>query len=221
MGDSIRGAAVVGWPGTDWRGCGGLPVPRQQLVQATERLVGDPLEPVGEPSLRIDVVELGRTDQPVHDRGPLAATIRAAEQPCLTAEGHPSQAALSGVAARTDPPIVEQAREGRPALEHAVHGPGDGRVPREPRAFAPHPGREGRHEQRRMLAATGKPQLGGPAVDLPRVGEDGIDPSYRLERQGAGGALPGRARSASSKKCRLAWDQHRASVTAPPSRVAA
>ena len=58
-----------------------------------------------------------------------------------------------------------------------------------------------------MLAATGKPQLGGPAVDLPRVGEDGIDPSYRLERQGAGGALPGRARSASSKKCRLAWDQ--------------
>ena len=33
MGDSIRGAAVVGWPGTDWRGCGGLPVPGQQQLE--------------------------------------------------------------------------------------------------------------------------------------------------------------------------------------------
>ena len=36
---------------------------------------------------------------------------------------------------------------------------------------------------------------------------------------GAGGALPARARSASSKNFRRAWAQQRASVTAPPARV--
>jgi hypothetical protein len=42
-------------------------------------MLGDARQDVGESSLRIDVVHLGCDDQAVHDRGTLAATIRAAE----------------------------------------------------------------------------------------------------------------------------------------------
>ena len=48
-------------------------------MQATYRLVGDTLEDVGEPSLRVEIVELGGADQRVHGRSPSAAAIRAAE----------------------------------------------------------------------------------------------------------------------------------------------
>ena len=42
-------------------------------------MIGDPAEDVGEPSLRIDIVELRRADQGVHRGGPLATTIGTGE----------------------------------------------------------------------------------------------------------------------------------------------
>ena len=60
-------------------------------------MLGDAGENVGEPGLRINIVHLGRDDQAVHHRGPLAATIRAAEQPGFSAEGnYPSILPMSG-----------------------------------------------------------------------------------------------------------------------------
>jgi len=45
------------------------------------RMSCDTGEHVGEPGLRIDVLELGRYDQRGHDRGAVGSPIRAAEQP--------------------------------------------------------------------------------------------------------------------------------------------
>jgi hypothetical protein len=42
-------------------------------------VIGDAGEPVGEPSLRIDVVELGRGDQRGDRRGALAAAVGTSE----------------------------------------------------------------------------------------------------------------------------------------------
>jgi hypothetical protein len=39
-------------------------------------MFGDAGQDVGEPSLRINVIHLGRNDQAVHDRGALATAIR-------------------------------------------------------------------------------------------------------------------------------------------------
>ena len=50
------------------------------------RMIGDAGEHVGEPGLRIDVVEPCGLDQGVHDGGTLAAAIGAGEQPRLAAE---------------------------------------------------------------------------------------------------------------------------------------
>jgi hypothetical protein len=43
-------------------------------------MIGYAAQHVGEPGLRVDVVELGRADQRVDDRGALAATIGTGEQ---------------------------------------------------------------------------------------------------------------------------------------------
>ena len=60
---------------------GGIPVPRQQLVYPGVRQLSDAGEHIGEPSLRVDIVELGGGDEGVHRRGALAAAVGAAGQP--------------------------------------------------------------------------------------------------------------------------------------------
>ena len=58
-------------------------------------MVRDAGEDIGEPCLRIDVVELCGLDQRVDDGGALPTTIRAAEQPGLAAERDAAQRALN------------------------------------------------------------------------------------------------------------------------------
>jgi hypothetical protein len=49
-------------------------------------VIGNPGEHIGEPSLRIDIIELGSLDQRVHDRGAFAATLGAGEEPGFAAQ---------------------------------------------------------------------------------------------------------------------------------------
>jgi hypothetical protein len=81
-------------------------------------VIGDAGEDIGEPSLRIDIVELHGLDQGVDDGSALTAAIRAAEQPCLAAERDTAQRDLGSVVRQAEPAIVEEARERIPALEH-------------------------------------------------------------------------------------------------------
>ena len=59
--------------GTAWHGLS--PVPGQKLIQPVDSVVIDAHKHVGEPGLRIDVVELGGHDQGRHDRGTLGTAI--------------------------------------------------------------------------------------------------------------------------------------------------
>ncbi len=60
----------------DGSGAEPAPVPGQQLVEAPRGMAGNAGEHVGEPSLRVHLVELGGHDQRRHDRGPLGASLR-------------------------------------------------------------------------------------------------------------------------------------------------
>ena len=51
------------------------PVPGEQLAEAALRRVGDVSKDVGEPSLRVDIVELGGADEAVDNGGSLGATV--------------------------------------------------------------------------------------------------------------------------------------------------
>src|SRR5271156_4339949 len=65
--------------GTAWQGL--LPVPGQKLVQPVDSVVVDTGEHVGEPGLRIDVVELGGHDQSGHHRGAFGSAIGTGKEP--------------------------------------------------------------------------------------------------------------------------------------------
>jgi hypothetical protein len=52
-----------------------LPIPGQELVDALGRMILQSHQDIGEPRLRVDVVELGGLDQRVDGGGALAAVI--------------------------------------------------------------------------------------------------------------------------------------------------
>ena len=54
-------------------------MPGQELVQLGSRVIIDPAEYIGEPSLRIDVIELGGLDQGEHRSGTFPTLIGAGE----------------------------------------------------------------------------------------------------------------------------------------------
>jgi hypothetical protein len=58
-----------------------FPIPWQQFGKPALWDVGDAAEDVGEPSQRIDVIELGRHDQRGHGGSPVGATFGAGEEP--------------------------------------------------------------------------------------------------------------------------------------------
>src|SRR6478609_5686752 len=57
-----------------------LPIPGQQLIEPVDGVIVDAGQHVGEPGLRIDVVELRRHDQRGHDSGAVGAAFGAGEQ---------------------------------------------------------------------------------------------------------------------------------------------
>src|SRR5882757_4872668 len=94
-----------------------LPVPRQQLGDASGRMILQARQQVGEPGLRIDVVELGGLDQRVDGRGATAAGVRAGEGPVVAADSDAAQRALGGVVGQAQAAVVEEADETVPAVE--------------------------------------------------------------------------------------------------------
>src|SRR5207248_288686 len=56
-------------------------MPGEELVEAGDRMIGDPTQDVGEPGLWVDAVELSGLDQREHRSGALAAAVGASEPP--------------------------------------------------------------------------------------------------------------------------------------------
>lgn len=105
-------------------------------------MLRDTCKDVGEPGLRIDIVELGGSDQRVHDGGALTAAIRAAEQPRLAPESDAAQSPFGGIVRNADPAVIEEAGERGPATEHVVDRLGEIVVAREPGELPGQPGVE-------------------------------------------------------------------------------
>ena len=144
---------------------------------------GDAGEHIGQPCLWIDVVHFGRDDQAVHGGRTLATAIGAGEEPRLASESNPAQGPLGSVVRQADAPVVEEAREGSPALEHVVHRLGDITATRELGPLFPHPRFEIGDEWRTQLLADRAAFLGALAVDGTLDLEQGIDAPDGLQRR--------------------------------------
>ncbi len=102
----------------------GLPVSPLEFFDLVGGVLGDPASDVGEPGLRIDIVNLGRDDWAVHGGGALAAAFRAAKKPGLGVQRGAASRALGGVVAEADPSVIQEALEQGRALEPVVQGSG-------------------------------------------------------------------------------------------------
>ena len=80
---------------------------------------------VGEPGLRVDVVELCGLDQRVDSGGPPAAFVRAGEGPVVASDGNAAQRPLGGIVRHAQAAVIEEARERDPAIEAVVDRLGD------------------------------------------------------------------------------------------------
>ena len=86
--------------------CMRRPVPRQELVDPIDRVIGDASENVAQLRLGIKAVELGGFDQGVDGGGALAAGVGAGEEIILAAEGERPDGAFGGVVVDLQAPVV-------------------------------------------------------------------------------------------------------------------
>ena len=83
-------------------------------------MIRQPREDIGEPGLRVDVVELGGLDERV-DRGGASATfVGAGEGPVVATDRDAAQRPLGGIVGDAKATVIEEARERGPALETVV-----------------------------------------------------------------------------------------------------
>jgi hypothetical protein len=159
-----------------------LPFPGQQFVQTRCGKIGNMGEDVGEPGLRIDVVEATGRDHRQHNGRTVGATLAAGEGPVAPSQGDASQCALSTIVGQADPAIVEEAGEVLPAPEHVIHRLQDLRGAREGFSLAEQPGVHVFEKRLALVLAHGAPFVGVPAVDGAFDLEQRIEPSDRFQR---------------------------------------
>jgi hypothetical protein len=172
--------------GINLRGCsdfGRLPVPWQQGVELLNGKVGDTGEDVGEPGLRVDVVQLACDNQGVQGCGALATPVGAGEEPGFAAKGYPAQGPFCGIVRDADPPVVEEAGKCDPALETVVHRFGDFVVARQTCALGAHPDFEIGDHRGALLLPCGFAGGNVQAVDRAFDVEQGVDLADSLQRQ--------------------------------------
>ena len=95
-----------------------VPVPGQEFVKARGRVVVDAVAHVGEPSSRVDVVELFGLGQDVSDGGAPAASVGAGESLVTSSQRDGPECALGGIVGQADATVVDEAGEAGPTLEH-------------------------------------------------------------------------------------------------------
>ena len=117
-------------------------------------------EDVGEPGLRIDVVEAGGLDERDHDGGALGAAVGAGEQPCPPAQSQTPQGALGRIA-ETDPAVFDEAGEVAPAFEQVVDRLCDGGRARELGALLAQSFLQVGQQRRALFLANGQALGGG------------------------------------------------------------
>lgn len=144
-------------------------------------MLGDASEDIGEPGLRVDIVEPRGLNECVEDRGTLAAAIGTTEQPGLAAERDAAKSSLGGVVGQADAPIFEEARERVPVPEHVETSLGEIVVARELCELGRQPLVQLGHQRCAEFLARGEALSRILTIDGALDVEQGIDPLHRLE----------------------------------------
>jgi hypothetical protein len=101
----------------------------------------------------------------------------------VAADRDAAQRPLGGIVGETDSSVVEEAREGIPALQHVIHRLGDIVVTREPGALGAHPVLKLNDQRGDVGPAQLEAFAGDESIEDALGVEDQIDPAYGLMRQ--------------------------------------
>src|SRR6202035_196769 len=110
-------AEISGWL------CGGpllaqaFPIPGQEFVDAPGGVIRQACQHVGEPGLRIDIVELASLDQRVDGGSAATAFIGTHEGPVVPAHRDRTHPALGRIVGHAQAAVVEEASERGPTIE--------------------------------------------------------------------------------------------------------
>jgi hypothetical protein len=83
-------------------------------------MIGKAGEDIGEPSLRVDAVELGGLDQRVDGGGAPGAFVEAGKGPVVSSDGDAAQRSFGGVVRDAQTAIGEETSERQPTFEAVV-----------------------------------------------------------------------------------------------------
>src|SRR6478609_9992788 len=141
-----------------------VPIPWQQFSNPVLRHVCDASEHIGQPCLRIDVVEFGRHDQRGHGRRPVSAALGTGEEPRLSPQRKSSKSTLGCIVREADPAIFDEAGKPVPTLEHVVDRLGDRGRTRQARVLLTQPRFQSSQNGRALFLAYAQTLFGAPAV---------------------------------------------------------
>jgi hypothetical protein len=111
------------------------------------------------------------------------ALVGTGEEPCLPSKGNAAQRSLRRVVGQANPPIVEEAGERLPPLQHIIHRLRHIGVARQAGSFTSHPLFQRRRQRRHPDLSNGVSLCCRQPVDLALDIEDSVDPAHRLDRQ--------------------------------------
>ncbi len=89
-------------------------------MQARGRQIGDTGQNIGEPGLRVDIVEACGGEKRQHDSGAVCPALRTGKDPIASSESDTAQRSFRSVVGQADSAIIKEAGEVGPALEHVV-----------------------------------------------------------------------------------------------------
>jgi len=164
------------WGGFD----ANLPRPGGQVGEPLDGMIGQLGENVGEPGVRVDVFEFACLDRGLDGCGATAARIGASESPVAAAERNAAQGAFGGVARQANPPVVEEARERRPAGQLVADRLGDLVLRRQPLVLRAYIRLERGGAGLRIGLARCAPRLRRLTVDAALDGEQLVDAAHDL-----------------------------------------
>ena len=99
-------------------------MPRQQVVEFADSVVGNSLDDEAQISFRVEAIEFRRTDQAVNRGGTITAGIRTGKQEVLSAKRHCAQCPFRRIVVDLDAPIRGIANQCLPMLQGIADGVG-------------------------------------------------------------------------------------------------
>lgn len=141
------------------------PVPRDEFVDAADRVLGDPREDVSQPSERVDAAQFAGFNQAIDGGGAGTSGIGTGKQPILSAQADAPQRVFGAVVVDLQPTVVREAGECGLVSERVTERLGEPALRRQPAELGGQPAVQACEQRLALLLPNGAALVGRAAAD--------------------------------------------------------